>query len=190
MTSSTPTIVDLVREQNLDADLAALLWALAQHRVAIHVVPTAGASVAAAVRELAAEPALVTDGPGSSIEEVLRQPVPLRPATGAVVVTDDAGRAAAAHLLRPPLRDGAGHVRPQPPGVLAARLASEDRLEHFAWGVMPEIAVELGVKGGELEAEVADRASFLAALVATGPADPEATRGALRAWHRHDGRRH
>ncbi|HEX5013571.1 MAG TPA: hypothetical protein VFV72_05355 [Candidatus Limnocylindrales bacterium] len=190
MTSSSPSIVDLVREHRLDADLAALLWALAQHRVAVHVVPNAGAPLAKAVRELAAEPALVTDGPGSAIEEVLRQPVPLRPPTGAVVVTDIDGRVASAHLIRPPLRDGAGHVRPQPPGVLAARLEAEDRLEHFAWGVMPEIAADLGILGGELDAEVADRTSFLAALAATGPADPEATRSALRAWHRHAGRSH
>jgi hypothetical protein len=190
VTRSTPTIVDLIRQELLDADLGALLWALAQHRVAVHVVPSAGAEIAAAIRELAAEPALVTDGSGSSIEEVLRQPIPLRPPTGAVVVTDIEARVTAAHLVRPPVRDGAGHVRPQSPGVLAARLEAEDRLEHFAWGVMPEIAADLGMRGGDLEAEVADRASFLAALATTGPADPEATRSALRAWHRHDGRSH
>ena len=183
------TIVDQLRGNTLDAELGALLWLLAVNRVPVHVVPD-GAALAAAVRDLAADPATVTDGPGDSIEAVLRQPVPLRPATGAIVVLDNSGRVQAAHLLRPPLRDGAGHVRPQAPGVLAARIASEDRLEHFAWGVMPEIAADLGVRGGELEAEVADRASFLAALATAGPADPEATRGALRAWHRHDGRSH
>ena len=121
---------------------------LAGNRVPVHVVPATGAGLAAAVRELASDPGLVTDGPGSSIEEVMRQPVPLRPATGAVIVTDAGGRVLAAHLLRPPLRDGAGHVRPQAPGVLAARVEADDRLEHFAWGMLPEIAAELGAAGG------------------------------------------
>ena len=107
------TIVDAIRDGRLDAELAALLWLLASRRVAIHVVPGGGADLAAAVRELAAAPDLVTDGPGASIEEVLRQPVPLRPPTGAIVVTGSDGRVAAAHLIRPPVRDGAGHVRPR-----------------------------------------------------------------------------
>ena len=107
------------------------------------------------------EPGAVTDGPGSAIEDVLRQPVPLRPASGAVVILDEDGRVAAAHLLRPPLRDGAGHVRPQGPGVLAVRLEAEDRLEHFAWGVVPEIAADLDRKGGDVEAELAERAEML-----------------------------
>ena len=183
------TIVDLVHGDVLDAELGALLWLLVANRVPVHVVP-GGADVAAAVRDLAVDPAMVTDGPGDSIEAVLRQPVPVRPATGAIVVLDGAGRVLAAHLLRPPLRDGAGHVRPQAPGVLAARLEQEDRLEHFAWGVMPEIAADLAVRAGDLEAELADRAAFLAALAAAEPADPEATRGALRSWHRHDVRSH
>jgi hypothetical protein len=183
------TIIDQLHGNALDAELGALLWLLVANRIPVHVVPD-GADLAAAVRDLAADPATVTDGPGDSIEAVLRQPVPLRPATGAIVVLDGAGRVFAAHLLRPPLRDGAGHVRAQAPGVLAARLEHEDRLEHFAWGVMPEIAADLAIRAGDLEAELTERATFLTALASTGPADPEATRGALRAWHRHDGRSH
>ena len=184
------TIVDLMRAGRLDAELAALLWLLASRRVAIHVVPGAGADLADATRELAAAPDLVTDGPGTSVEEVLRQPVPLRPPTGAIVVTGTDGRVSAAHLLRPPLRDGAGHVRPQAPAVLAARVEAEDRLEHFAWGVLPELAAETGQKAGDLEAELDERATFLRALADAGPRDAEATRGALLAWHRHAGAAH
>ena len=184
------TIVDAIRDGRLDAELAALLWLLASRRVAVHVVPGTGADLAAAVRELAAAPDLVTDGPGASIEEVLRQPVPLRPPTGAIVVTGTDGRVAAAHLIRPPVRDGAGHVRPQGPAVLAARIEAEDRLEHFAWGVMPELAAEAGEKAGDLEAELAERATFLRALADSGPGDAEATRSALLAWHRHAGAAH
>jgi hypothetical protein len=143
--------------------------------------------VAVAVRELAADSALVTDGPGSSIEEVLRQPVPLRPATGAIVILDANGRVAAAHLLRPPLRDGAGHVRPQGPAVLAARVEADDRLEDFSWGVMPEIAAGLDRKAGDVEADIGERATFLEGLAAAPAGDPEAVRNALRQWpgHRH-----
>jgi hypothetical protein len=132
----------------------------------------------------------VTDGPGASIEEVLRQPVPLRPPTGAIVVTGPDGRVSAAHLLRPPVRDGAGHVRPQAPAVLAAWIESEGRLEHFAWGVLPELAAETGQKAGDLEAELDERATFLRALAESGPRDAEATRSALLAWHRHAGAAH
>lgn len=184
------TIVDAIRDGRLDAELAALLWLLASRRVAVHVVPGAGAGIAAALRELAAAPDLVTDGPGASIEEVLRQPVPLRPPTGAIVVARADGRVAAAHLIRPPVRDGAGHVRPQAPAVLAARLEAEDRLEHFAWGVMPELAAEAGEKAGDLEAELGERATFLRALADSGPSDAEATGSALLAWHRHAGAAH
>jgi hypothetical protein len=184
VTDSSPTIVDLIRASRLDAELAGLLWFLADRRVPVHAVPLDG-DLAGAVRQLASDPSLVTDGPGTSIETVLRQPVPLRPATGAVVVSDETGRVIAAHLLRPPLRDGAGHVRPQAPGVLAARVEAEGRLEHFAWGVMPELATELGQRAGDIESDIADRAAFLGALAATGPGDPEAVRNALRSWHRH-----
>ena len=183
MTKPSHTVVDLVQAGRLDEDLVALLWLLVSHGVPVHVVPGHG-DVAVAVRDLAADPALVTDGPGASIEEVLRQPVPLRPATGAVVVTDEHGRVIAAHLLRPPLRDGAGHVRPQGPAVLAARLAAEDRLEHFAWGVMPELAAGMDRNAGDLEAELDERAAWLRGVVASGPRDPDAVVLALRTWTR------
>jgi hypothetical protein len=177
------TILDLIRAGRVDAELGALLWLLAANRFPVHVVPV-DADIAAAMRDLAADPTLVTDGPGASIEEVLRQPVPLRPATGAVVVTDERGRVAAAHLLRPPLRDGAGHVRPQGPGVLAFRLEAEDRLEHFAWGVMPELAAGLDRKAGDLEAELDERAVWLRGAAASAPGDPDALVLALRSWSR------
>ena len=180
------TILDLIRAGRFDAELAALVWLLVANRIPVHIAtPTDdAAAVADAVRQLSADPALVTDGPGVRIEDVLRQPVPLRPASGAIVVLDDRGRVAAAHLLRPPVRDGAGHVRPRGPGVLAVRLEAEDRLEHFAWGVMPEVAEALDRKGGDLEAELDERAAWLKGMVKSGPGDAASVVQALRAWTR------
>jgi hypothetical protein len=182
MTTSAGTIVDAIRERRLDAELAALLWVLAAARIPIHVASRDAVALAGAVRDVAADPTTVTEGPGTSVEDVLRQPVPLRPPTGAIVILDGDSRVASAHLLRPPLRDGAGHVRPQGPAILAARLEAEDRLEHFAWGVMPELATELGRKAGDVEADIADRTSFLAGLAATSSGDPAAVGNALRRW--------
>jgi hypothetical protein len=176
------TIVDLIRERRADAELAALLWLLAEGRVPVHVASSATTPVAEAVRGLASDPAFVTDGPGATIEDVLRQPVPLRPATGAIVILDADGRVSSAHLLRPPLRDGAGHVRPQGPAVLAARVEADDRLEHFAWGVLPELAEALGRKAGDLEADIGERATFLNGLAATSTTDAATLGDALRHW--------
>jgi len=186
MPDATQTIVDLIRAKQLDVELGGLLWLLAENGIPIHVASPdpGGPDVAGAIRQLASEPGEVTDGPGSGIEDVLRQPVPLRPASGAVVILDQDARVVAAHLLRPPLRDGAGHVRPQGPGVLAVRLEAEDRLEHFAWGVVPEIAAELGRKGGDVEAELGERAEMLATLAESAPQDPDAAALALRGWTR------
>ena len=178
------SIVSLVRGGVLDAELAALLWLLAAGQVPIHVVAEPAAAAdgpAAAIRSLAAEPGLVTSGPGAAIEDVLRQPVPLRPATGVVVVLD-AGRVVASHLHRPPLRDGAGHVRPQGPAVLATWDAGAVRWEHFAWGVTPDLAAAIGRRPGDFELEHDRRRDFLAALVAAEAPDDGRVAAAIAAY--------
>ncbi len=53
----------------------------------------------------------------------------------------DAWRIGAAHLLRPPLRDGHGHLQRQGPAVLATWDGQSGTYQHFAWGVMPELAL-------------------------------------------------
>jgi hypothetical protein len=75
---------------------------------------------------------------------------------GLVLVLDDTGRVAAAHHVRPLALDGHGHVQRLGPAVLAARDATTGQLEHFAWGVLPELASRIGWKAGDLELE-ADR---------------------------------
>jgi hypothetical protein len=80
---------------------------------------------------------------------------------GVVVVLDGSGRVVAAHHVRPIALDGHGHVQRLGPAVLAARDATTGRLEHFAWGVMPELASRIRWKAGDLEVEVDRRREAL-----------------------------
>ena len=88
-------------------------------------------------------------------------------------------RVVAAHYARPVGRDEHGHVQRLPPAVVAVRDARTDRLEHFAWGVMPELAIRLDRLAGELEAEQARRADVLRDLVRTDVVDVESVRAAI-----------
>jgi hypothetical protein len=65
--------------------------------------------------------------------------------------------------------------------VIAARDERTDTLEHFAWGVMPELAIRLGRKAGDLERDQAERALLLAGLVTSGETGVEAVRLVIRA---------
>lgn len=97
---------------------------------------------------------------------------------GMVVVLDPDGHLAAAHLLRPVERDMAGHLQRRPPAVLAARDGT-GRLEHFAWGVMPEIADRVDREQTDMERQLAGRARLLAQLASGGPADRPAVRALM-----------
>jgi hypothetical protein len=88
-------------------------------------------------------------------------------------------RVVAAHYARPVGRDEHGHVQRLPPAVLAARDEAGDRLDHFAWGVMPELAIRLGRKAGDLERDQAERAALLARLTAEGAIDLDTVRAAI-----------
>lgn len=178
-----PTLTRLIRDGTLDAELAALLWALGGAGVPVHVVassPETAEATAAAVRSVARDPAAVTVGAGDALERVLALPVPLRPATGMVVVLRD-GIVAAAHLLRPPLRDAGGHVRPQGPAVLATSNAAGG-WEHFAWGITPELAGLAGRPAGDFETDLDRRAAYLAALADAGIVEPAGVESALRGY--------
>lgn len=71
-------------------------------------------------------------------------------------------RVVAVHWIRPLLRDAHGHVQRLPPAVLATWEPREQGWEHFAWGVMPELASRLGRRTGDLERDAAERATRLA----------------------------
>jgi hypothetical protein len=80
---------------------------------------------------------------------------------GVVVILDESGQVVAAHHVRPLALDGQGHVQRLGPAVLAARDARSGQLEHFAWGVMPELAARVSMKAGDLEAEIDQRRDVL-----------------------------
>jgi hypothetical protein len=88
-------------------------------------------------------------------------------------------RVVAAHYARPVGRDEHGHVQRLPPAVLAARDEGTDRLEHFVWGVMPELAIRVGRKAGDLELDQAERTQLLQSLVEAGTTEVEAVRRAI-----------
>lgn len=89
-------------------------------------------------------------------------------------------RVVAAHYARPVGRDEHGHTQRLPPAVLASRSEGSDALDHFAWGVMPELAIRLGRRAGDVERDVAERAATLAGLAAAGTTGVEGVRAAIR----------
>jgi hypothetical protein len=90
-------------------------------------------------------------------------------------------RVVAAHYARPLGRDEHGHTQRLPPAVLAARMGDDAALDHFEWGVLPEIAVRLGRPAGEIDADLAERSALLAELASAGTTDVDAVREAIRA---------
>ncbi len=96
---------------------------------------------------------------------------------GCVLVLGEAGAAAgargrlrvtAAHYVRPLARDAHGHSQRLDPAVLATWDERLERYEHFAWGVLPEIAARLGRRAGDLEADLHHRRDDLAGLAKAG----------------------
>jgi hypothetical protein len=178
------TLVGAIRDGILDAELAGQLWLLAEGHVAIHVASSDigdALPLAEALVPLAADGTVITTGVGATLEDVLRQPVPLRPPSGVVVIVDEL-RVVACHLQRPPLRDGAGHIRPQGPAVLATWERDSGAWEHFAWGVIPELAEAAGHRAGDYEIELDRRREFITALAASDVTDPSRLAAALAAY--------
>lgn len=77
-------------------------------------------------------------------------------------------RVTAAHYVRPLARDAHGHSQRLDPAVLAAWDSRLERYEHFAWGVLPEIAARLGRRAGDLEADLHHRRDDLGGLAKAG----------------------
>jgi len=77
-------------------------------------------------------------------------------------------RVTAAHYVRPLARDAHGHPQRLDPAVLATWDDRLGRYEHFAWGVLPEIAARLGRRAGDLEADLHHRRDDVAGLAKAG----------------------
>lgn len=77
-------------------------------------------------------------------------------------------RIAAAHYIRPVSRDSGGHLQRLRPAVLATWDEGREAFEHFAWGVTPELAMRVGRRAGDFEAELERRRDVLGALSAAG----------------------
>lgn len=92
-------------------------------------------------------------------------------------------RVAAAHYLRPPMRDAGGHVQRLAPAVLATWDERTDAFEHFAWGVTQELAGRVGRRPDEFEREHDRRARYLDGLVAAALTGLDETRAAIAAYH-------
>ena len=205
-----PSLVALLAQGVLDAELAALVWVLVEGRIPLVVAAPAGrlaaggqllAGIVTSIHpEENAESltgALSAAGAGSlvrgrkaggvleasSLAEVrsrlLAGPLPLTEDQltflGTVLVLEEATgggaggrrgrlRVTVAHYVRPLARDAHGHSQRLDPAVLATWDERLGRYEHFAWGVLPEIAARLGRRTGDLEADLHHRRDDLAGL--------------------------
>jgi hypothetical protein len=91
-------------------------------------------------------------------------------------------RVTAAHYVRPVARDVHGHVQRLGPAVLATWDANRDAFEHFAWGVIPELAERVERKAGDFELEQRGRADYLRGLAEAGVTGVADVRNALRGY--------
>lgn len=208
--ADAPSLVALIAQGVLDAELAALVWMLVEGRIPLVIAAPEGragaggqllAGVLASVHADEPVDALVaplTPAGASSLvrgrrtggvieaaslggvrERLGSGPLPLTPDQltflGCVLVLGEpAGgrrgrlRVIAAHYVRPLARDAHGHSQRLDPAVLATWDDRLGRYEHFAWGVIPEIAARLGRRAGDLEADLHHRRDDLAGLAKAG----------------------
>jgi hypothetical protein len=97
-----------------------------------------------------------------------------RPQTADGAEPEQVRRVVAAHYVRPIVRDQHGHVQRMPPAVLAVHEPRTDELEHFAWGIVTELAGRVGMKPGDFEREHERRQGYLSGLLRAGITDVSA----------------
>ncbi len=94
-------------------------------------------------------------------------------------LVDGRRRVAAAHYVRPVVRDVHGHLQRLGPAVLATWDPGSDRFEQFGWGVTPELALRVGRRAGDFELDVAGRRTLLEGLARDGVTGVAAVRAAF-----------
>ena len=205
-----PSLVALIAQGVLDAELAALIWVLVEGRVPLVVAappgragaggqlvagvigsvragedvgglaaPLSAAGASSLIRGRRAGGVVEAGSLGEIRERLGSGPLPLTPDQltflGCVLVLGESAgarrgrlRVTAAHYVRPLARDAHGHSQRLDPAVLATWDERLGRYEHFAWGVLPEIAARLGRRAGDLEADLHHRRDDLAGLAKAG----------------------
>ena len=162
--------------------LPAYTWDI-QARVAIRALQLgftlAGTLHAESLREVMAE---LESPPVSLSEDEVRR-------LGVVVIIRAFGRppirrVVAAHYLRPLERDGQGHLQRRPPAVLATWDHETDTLDHFSWGLGPELAPRIGMTQADFEEAQTARARHLTDLVTAGIFDPEQVRSSVEGFRK------
>ncbi len=91
-------------------------------------------------------------------------------------------RIVAAHYIRPIVRDNHGHVQRLGPAVLATWDPGGQTFEHFGWGVIPELAMRVGLRPGDFEIEADARRVLLEGLVAGRATDVDTVRRAIERY--------
>jgi hypothetical protein len=209
--ANAPSLVALIGQGVLDAELAALVWLMVEGRIplviaapqgragaggqllagilaSVHadepveqlVSPLTPAGASSLTRGRRAGAVLEAGSLGEVRERLGSGPLPLTPDQltflGIVLVLADASsearrgrlRVVAAHYVRPLARDAHGHSQRLDPAVLATWDDRLGRYEHFAWGVIPEVAARLGRRTGDLDADLHHRRDDLVGLVKAG----------------------
>jgi hypothetical protein len=171
---------ELVASGAVGAELAALVWVLAEQGVPL-VVAASDGERAATVRHAFSSQVLaeqrardaVAGGTviASSLEDVLRV-LGAHAESGhghddagladeardlGVVLVVDLDRVHVAHYVRPVERDAAGHLQRRPPAVLAAWNSGAAAFDDFWWAVTDELASRTGLTRHQLEDEVESR---------------------------------
>lgn len=174
--TTQPSLRELVALGELDADLAALLWLLAEHGLPLTVASpdraaaqrTRGAIVAAAgtgrTARLAPAGGVVLADSLEGVLRLLSGDTALNDATRdlGLVVLHDGRRVRSAHYVRPVERDGAGHLQRRPPAVLADWNERAGRFDDFSWAVTDELATRTDMTRADLEDELDRRRLQLA----------------------------
>jgi hypothetical protein len=95
-------------------------------------------------------------------------------------------RVSSAHYVRPLARDEHGHLQRLGPAVLATWSETTDAFEHFAWGVITELADRVGRRPSDFEAELNNRKEYLAGLASAGVVEPAEVRAAIDGYRAAD----
>lgn len=183
------SITGLVSGKALDADLASVVWLLAEGGVPL-TVAAADRNAAQRVRrafELAvsmsgkqASDQVVAGGIviGRSLEDVLSilggqagDEIPDGARDLGVVAVVDPDRVRSIHYVRPVERDAAGHLQRRPPALLGAWDDQAQRFDHFHWGVTDELATRAEMTRDDFEDAQILRTNLLAGVAEAGITD-------------------